>query len=301
MNMKEDCSERKTVEPENEITPQSMRKPYPGVVQVFGILFLVYIVDIVIDLMISIPADALGIAKIDRMLFTSFTAIIIVLVFTYRKTKVSFREVFKVKTFSPMFVLPLIITIIGISVIGSEIDNISRILVPMPTKLHDFMREIAAPSMTAWTKIVFPILLMPLVEEALFRGVILHGFLKRYSTKQAIIVSAILFGIAHLNPWQIVPAFMVGVFLGWILVYTRSLYMCILGHMTMNAIQLILVSIFGLQIRGYSYIPVVTTVQFQPWWFDMMGVVLICVGITGMIFLKKKKCDGSIQSGTHST
>lgn len=286
-DMKEDCSERKTVEPENEITPQSMRKPYPGVVQVFGILFLVFIVDIVIDLMISIPADALGIAKIDRMLFPSFTAIIIVLVFTYRKTKVSFREVFKVKTFSPMFVLPLIITIIGISVIGSEIDNISHILVPMPTKLHDIMREIAAPSMTAWTKIVFPILLMPLVEEALFRGVILHGFLKRYSTKQAIIVSAILFGVAHLNPWQMVPAFMVGIFLAWLVVYTRSLFTCILGHMIMNAIPFILVSVLGLKIRGYSIIPT-ETVQFQPWWFDVMGVVLICVGITGIIFLKRK-------------
>lgn len=297
---KEDCSERKTVEPENEITPQSVRKPYPGVVQAFGILLLDLIAYIVIALMISIPADALGIAKIDRTLFASFTSITAVLVFTYRKTKAPFREVFKVKTFNPMFVLPLIITIIGISVIASEIDNILRIFLPMPTEFFEIMREIATPSMTDWTKIVFTILLMPLVEEALFRGIILRGFLKRYSTEQAIFISAIVFSIAHLNPWQMVSAFMGGIFLGWLLVYTRSLYMCILGHMTMNAIPFIVVSILKLQISGYSVIST-EKIQFQPWWFDVMGVVLICVGITAIIFLKKKQRYGSIQSVTHST
>ena len=286
-NMKEDCSERKSIEVENEITPQSVRKPYPGVVQAFGLLLLDLIAYIVIALMISIPADALGIAEIDQTLFAIFTAMIVVLVFAYRKTKVPFREVFKVKTFNPMFVLPLIITIIGISVIASEIDNILRIFLPMPSAFHDILVEIFALTMTGWTKIVFTILLIPLVEEALVRGVILHGFLKRYSTKQAIIVSALLFGVAHLNPWQMVLAFMAGIFLGWLLVYTRSLYMCILGHMTMNAIPLILVSVLGLQIRGYSLMPT-ETMQFQPWWFDMMGVVMICVGIAGIIFLKKK-------------
>ena len=138
-NMKEDCSERKTVEPENEITPQSVRKPYPGIVQAFGLLLLGLIAYIVIALMISILADTLGIAKIDRMLFTSFIATMVVLVFAYRKTKVPFREVFKVKTFNPMFVLPLIITIIGISVIASEIDNILRIFLPMPSAFHDIL------------------------------------------------------------------------------------------------------------------------------------------------------------------
>ncbi|GAH88879.1 unnamed protein product, partial [marine sediment metagenome] len=155
-------------------------------------------------------------------------------------------------------------------------------------------------SMTAWTKIVFTILLMPLVEEALFRGVILRGFLKRYSTEQAIIVSAIVFSIAHLNPWQMVSAFMGGIFLAWLMVYTRSLFTCILGHMTMNAIAFIIVSILKLQISGYSVMPT-ETMQFQPWWFDVMGVVLIFVGITGIIFLKKKQRYGNSQSVTHST
>jgi membrane protease YdiL (CAAX protease family) len=298
--MKEDYSERKTVEPENEITPQSVRKPYPGVVQAFGILLLVFIATIAILLMISIPANALGIAKTDQISFVCFTAMMVVLVFTYRQTKVSFREVFKVKTFSPMYVLPIIITIIGISVIASEIDNISRLLVPMPPGLFDFMRKIATLRITSWTKIVFTILLIPVLEEALFRGVILRGFLKRYSTKKAIIVSALLFGVAHLNPWNMVPVFMGGIFLAWLMVSTRSIFTCILGHMTFNAIPCIVFSFLGLQIRGYSGMPT-ETVQFQPWWFDMMGVVMICVGIVGIIFLKKKQRYGSIQSATHLT
>lgn len=285
--MQENCSERKTVEPKNEITPQSARKPYPGFDQAVGILFLIFIAAIVIALMISIPANALGIARTDQISFVCFTATLVVLVFAYRQTRVSFGEVFIVKTFNPMFVIPLFITIIGLSVIVSEIDNISRILVPMPTKLFDFMMKSATAHITSWTKILFTILLIPIVEEALFRGVILRGFLKRYSTKKAIILSAILFAVAHLNPWNLVPAFMGGIFLAWLIVTARSLFTCILGHMAFNAIPLIIVSLPGLEIKGYSGMPT-EAVQFQPLWFDMMGVLMICVGIVGIIFLKRK-------------
>src|SRR5207244_3784542 len=47
--------------------------------------------------------------------------------------------------------------------------------------------------------VVSTCILAPLLEEMLFRGVILRSFLHQYSRPRAFIYSAALFGLAHLN------------------------------------------------------------------------------------------------------
>jgi CAAX amino terminal protease family. len=69
----------------------------------------------------------------------------------------------------------------------------------------------------------------------LFRGVILRGFLRRYSRTFAILWSAALFGIAHLNLYQFMTAFAIGVVGGWLYERCRSLWPCILLHATYNS------------------------------------------------------------------
>jgi len=63
-------------------------------------------------------------------------------------------------------------------------------------------------------------ILAPLLEEMLFRGIILRGFLAQYPRWQAIMGSALLFGGAHLNLYQFVCAFLIGILAGWL--YERS-------------------------------------------------------------------------------
>jgi membrane protease YdiL (CAAX protease family) len=55
--------------------------------------------------------------------------------------------------------------------------------------------------MTSPFDAVFILVIMaPLTEETLCRGLILNGFLKNYSRRKAMIVSALLFALLHLNP-----------------------------------------------------------------------------------------------------
>lgn len=78
-------------------------------------------------------------------------------------------------------------------------------------------------------------ILAPLLEEMLFRGIILRSFLHQYHRSQAIIGSAILFGIAHLNIYQFPGAVIVGIVSGWIYERARSLWPCILLHAAYNS------------------------------------------------------------------
>ncbi|HPX05911.1 MAG TPA: CPBP family intramembrane metalloprotease, partial [Tenuifilaceae bacterium] len=84
------------------------------------------------------------------------------------------------------------------------------------------------------------VILAPVLEELLFRGIILKGFLKNYSPVKAIVVSGLLFGIFHLNPWQAIGASFVGVILGWVYYKTKSIIPCIIIHFVNNLLAFIL-------------------------------------------------------------
>ncbi len=77
-------------------------------------------------------------------------------------------------------------------------------------------------------------IIAPIFEEILYRGVLLNGLLKKYNYKKAIIYSALIFGIAHMNLPQGVNAFFLGVIIGLAYYYTRSIYLCMAMHFVNN-------------------------------------------------------------------
>lgn len=82
------------------------------------------------------------------------------------------------------------------------------------------------------------VIIASILEELIFRGIILENFLKRYSYKIAIFMSAFLFGISHLNLLYL-PIITISFYVvGWMYSHTRSLVHCIFYHATANAISL---------------------------------------------------------------
>ncbi|MBU0601072.1 MAG: CPBP family intramembrane metalloprotease [Gammaproteobacteria bacterium] len=77
--------------------------------------------------------------------------------------------------------------------------------------------------------------LAPVVEEMLFRGVILRSFLHQYPRGFAIAASSVLFGLAHMNVYQFTVALVLGVSAGWLYERTRSLWPCIVLHAAYNS------------------------------------------------------------------
>ena len=71
------------------------------------------------------------------------------------------------------------------------IDGLINRVMPEPEYLRPLIRQIGWPAV---------VLGGPIAEESIFRGVILGGFLGRYSRSQAIWGSAILFTLMHGNP-----------------------------------------------------------------------------------------------------
>ena len=79
-------------------------------------------------------------------------------------------------------------------------------------------------------------LLAPLAEEIVFRGAALRSLLaSRLSPLAAILISALLFAVAHLNPAQMPHAFLVGLLLGWMYWRTGSILPGMVYHWANNS------------------------------------------------------------------
>lgn len=83
-------------------------------------------------------------------------------------------------------------------------------------------------------------ILAPILEEILFRGIILRGlFQQGVSPIIAIALSSFLFGIAHMNPWQFLGAGLLGAVFGFVYYRTKALWICIFLHALNNTVSFI--------------------------------------------------------------
>lgn len=103
--------------------------------------------------------------------------------------------------------------------------------------------------------IVLMLLVAPVVEEFVFRGILFNYLRKNCSIITAIVIQALAFAIYHGNITQGIYAFILGIFLAMIYVYTNSLIGSIIGHILSNLIDLILV--FKIVLLGFVILSVV--------------------------------------------
>jgi hypothetical protein len=122
--------------------------------------------------------------------------------------------------------------------------------------------------------IVTVCLIAPLFEEMLFRGIILRSFLHRYPRRHAILGSAILFGLAHLNIHQFAVGVVVGCISGWLYERTRSLWPCILLHAAYNSLAMAIYFSLAFQVKDEAWQPP-TSLWITASMFAFFGTMLL--------------------------
>lgn len=125
---------------------------------------------------------------------------------------------------------------------------------------------------SGWGGILAISIVGPVLEELLFRGAITKALLQQYQPAKAILFSALLFGVFHINPAQILPAFLIGILLAWTYYKTRSLIPCILMHILNNSLSVYL-SINYPEAENMDDL-----ISGAPYLIALFGAVLIFVG-----------------------
>lgn len=82
----------------------------------------------------------------------------------------------------------------------------------------------------------------PVSEEVCFRFGVEGSLLeeKKVSPRVAIIVSALIFGVIHMNPAQMLGAFLLGLYFGWLYYKTGSVWAPVVCHVFNNLIAVVL-------------------------------------------------------------
>lgn len=146
-------------------------------------------------------------------------------------------------------------------------DSLNSIMPETPEWFEKAMEQIMdAP---VWITLISVSVFAPLFEEWLCRGMVLRGLLQKTSPVSAILVSAVFFAVLHMNPWQALPAFLLGVLFGYVYYKTGSLKLTMLMHCVNNTMAVVFSRIPSLE-EAESFADVLS-----PWAYA--GVFVACV------------------------
>ena len=205
-----------------------------------------------------------------------------VILIGYKKTKRKFNDVFKFNAVSPFLWIMVTILTIGLSAVLSSLDNLLNLILPMPEWLHGIFGNsmVEEPLVIS---IIHVGVIVAFTEELFFRGLILDGLNRNYSKRKAIIVSALIFGLVHINPWQFLSAFIGGLFMAWICIETKSIWLCIFMHFLHNMLETLAARYSDLiPIQGFNF-DYSAPVEFEPWWFTFSGASMLALGIVMLV------------------
>ncbi|MBB6631896.1 CPBP family intramembrane glutamic endopeptidase [Clostridium algidicarnis] len=135
------------------------------------------------------------------------------------------------------------------------------------SKMLHYIKEIASQT-NPYFLVLEITLIGPIIEEILFRGIILNGLLKKYSPSKAILFSSLLFSLIHGNLPQMFNALFFGILLGLIYIKTKSLYAVIFTHIIANTLSIILSAL-------EEYMPILG----NPLLLTLSGLLLLAVFI----------------------
>ena len=183
------------------------------------------------------------------------------------------------------------LSILGLGIMLSELNNAVISVIPMPDVMQDIYHKLVGKKVSYLSALTGAVVIAPLGEEILFRGIILRGLLAHYTQSRAIVWSAILFGLVHLNPWQSPGAFILGIVFAWWVIQTGSLWPAILGHALNN---FLFVTFVHFEIPGFPISEDFNVIIHNPWWLNACGPILVALGLWWFYRVAKQKKTGCL-------
>ncbi len=185
------------------------------------------------------------------------------------------------------FMVLALLALLSLTVVADPTTS----FIPMPDTIRAMFERVFMDS-PLWDMVLSTCILAPLLEEFLCRGMMLRGMLSHMSPRKAIIWSAVIFAVMHMNPWQSIPALLIGLLLGWVYWRTHCLWATIFLHCFNNSLSTLLS-------RLMPDIPVDASLQdlLPPttWWI-VFCVSVVVLTIT-LYILHEKTLSPEIQAG----
>ena len=168
---------------------------------------------------------------------------------------------------------------IGLSVVGALgamfFMNFMLTILPIPQDLLGDLTS-GVSKLTAypfWQAILANALLIPIMEEVLFRGYIFSRLEKAMPSIVAALISSVVFGICHGGLVWAIWAFLLGMFICVVRIKSRSIVPGIIIHIIMNTYAMVV-----------SYFPVLENITYPVMYtLTAVGGILMAVYVVGIL------------------
>lgn len=226
------------------ILVRTTAKYYPSFWQAVNLIVLYTFLQSIIDFPLALIDYQNGTDWLQEPLLklpVFFGTTFIILFLGTRYSALPYRDIYPFRLFHWLNIPVILVTLFGLQFFMNEISmNVDKLL-PPPTWFMELFNRIFESDFGIWGGIFRVVLLAPVVEELIFRGIIFSGFQRNYHAFWAIFFSALLFALFHLNPWQFGPTFLLGLILGWARLRTGSLLAAIFTHALHNGMIFLIV------------------------------------------------------------
>ena len=158
----------------------------------------------------------------------------------------------------------------------------------------EFVGDLVNQAPGLWAILLLMAVAPAIIEELAYRGFILSGLEGMRNRWQAILISSILFGLAHFAIQQAIITFVIGMILGVIAIKTRSLIPGMIYHATHNSITVLLPRVDASVVDGSPVLPwILYTTDGTIWQYSILpGIVMTMFGVLLMIwFIKNPEKD----------
>lgn len=117
------------------------------------------------------------------------------------------------------------------------LHNLVLVSLGVDTQAETIIRLFTELDAPVWFILVGAIF-APLVEEIFFRGFLFQGFRARYGWVSAMLLSAAIFAVAHLDLVVLIPTFVLGCLLAYLYHRSNSVWPGVILHFLVNALSL---------------------------------------------------------------
>lgn len=188
-------------------------------------------------LLIFVGSIFQGIEIYSGLLITEYILVLVPNLLYIAIKKQSFKETLKLNKISK----EQIKYIVGISIFTYPVAVFFNLIVLTILSSFGNLAQSAAPIPDTPSLFLFSLFVISITpaicEEVMFRGVIMDAY-ENLSKRKAIIISAFLFGIYHINIQNLIGPLLIGIIFGITVYKTNSIFAGMIGHGINNAIAL---------------------------------------------------------------
>ena len=213
---------------------------FPSALEAFFLIVFLLGIEMLLNMLVhdSIAWTGIGMDEVDGVIMVLSNAVLFTAVLQYKR--MSYGELFHSSTgtsFAHLLLLlvPVILLVPGLELSLNFLGGLLEEWQPVPAGQQRIFDEMMSNGVHSF---IVACLVAPVLEEMLFRGVVLRSFLQQYSRWLAILGSACLFGLAHMNIYQFLCASVLGVVCAWLYEKTRSLWPGIVLHASSNGVAI---------------------------------------------------------------